>query len=84
MARDHPEPAALVSESTGRRVLRNPPGYSDTVDHQANFYNAVRTRKPVAENEIFGNNAAIGCHLANFSYFNKASRSGTERRDRKG
>ena len=49
----------------------NPPGYSDTVDHQANFYNAVRTRKPVVENEIFGNNAAIGCHLANFAYFNK-------------
>jgi len=20
---------------------------------------------------VFGNNAAIGCHLANFSYFNK-------------
>ena len=41
------------------------------MDHQANFYNAVRTRKPVVENEVFGNNAAIGCHLANFSYFNK-------------
>ena len=50
----------------------NPPGYSDTVDHQTNFYNAVRSRKPVAENEVFGNNAAIGCHLANFAYFNKA------------
>ena len=48
-----------------------PHGYSDTVDHQANFYNAVRTRKPVVENEVFGNNAAIGCHLANYSYFNK-------------
>jgi hypothetical protein len=23
------------------------------------------------ENEVFGNNAAIGCHLANYSYFNK-------------
>ena len=49
-----------------------PPGYSDTVDHQANFFNAVRTRKPVTENEVFGNNTAIGCHLANFSYFNKS------------
>ena len=48
-----------------------PAGYSDTVDHQANFYNAVRTRKPVVENEVFGNNTSIGCHLANFSYFNK-------------
>ena len=69
---DHPEPAALKSSVDAEgESYANPPGYSDTVDHQANFYNAVRTRKPVAENEIFGNHAAIGCHLANFSYFNK-------------
>ncbi len=70
---DHPEPAALKwnADAEGESYA-NPPGYSDTVDHQANFYNAVRTRKPVAENEVFGNNAAIGCHLANFSYFNKS------------
>ena len=70
---DHPEPAALKwgVDAEGESYA-NPPGYSDTVDHQANFYNAVRTRKPVAENEVFGNNAAIGCHLANFSYFNKS------------
>ena len=69
---DHPEPEALKwkVDETGESYA-NPPGYSDTVDHQANFYNAVRTRKPVVENEVFGNNAAIGCHLANFSYFNK-------------
>jgi predicted dehydrogenase len=69
---DHPEPAALkwkIDDQT--ESYANPPGYSDTVDHQANFYSAVRTRKPVAENEVFGNHAAIGCHLANFSYFNK-------------
>jgi len=70
--KDHPMPAALASkvDQTGESYV-TPPGYSDTVDNQANFYNAVRTRKPVAENEVFGNNAAIGCHLANFSYFNK-------------
>ena len=39
------------------------------MDHEANFFNAVRTRKPCVENEVFGNNAAIGCHLANYSYF---------------
>lgn len=49
-----------------------PPGYSDVSDHQANFFNAVRSRKPTVENEVFGNNAAIGCHLANYAYFNKA------------
>ena len=65
-------PAALANKVDFEgESYATPPGYSDTVDHQANFYNAVRTRKPVVENEIFGNNAAIGCHLANFSYFNK-------------
>jgi predicted dehydrogenase len=69
---EHPEPKALnwkVDEEVETYTV--PPGYSDTVDHQANFYNAVRTRKPVVENEVFGNNTSIGCHLANFSYFNK-------------
>jgi predicted dehydrogenase len=71
---EHPEPAALKwSVDAEGESYATPPGYSDTVDHQANFYNAVRTRKPVVENEIFGNNAAIGCHLANFSYFNKTA-----------
>jgi len=32
----------------------------------------VRTRKPAVENEVFGNHAAIGCHLANYAYFNKS------------
>jgi predicted dehydrogenase len=48
-----------------------PPDYSDVSDHIANFFNSVRTRKPPVENEIFGNNAALGCHLSNYSYFNK-------------
>ena len=69
---EHPEPAALASKLDFEgESYTTPPGYSDTVDHQANFYNAVRTRKPVVENEVFGNHTAIGCHLANFSYFNK-------------
>jgi predicted dehydrogenase len=69
---EHPEPKALnwkVDEEVETYTV--PHGYSDTVDHQANFYNAVRTRKPVVENEVFGNNTSIGCHLANFAYFNK-------------
>jgi len=31
----------------------------------------VRTRKPVAEDAVFGNHAAIACHMANSSYFQK-------------
>ena len=53
-------------------TFSTPPDYDAVPDHQANFFNAVRTRKPVVENEVFGNNAAIGCHMANFAYFNKA------------
>jgi predicted dehydrogenase len=49
-----------------------PAGYSDMVDHLANFFQAVRTRRPVAENETFGNIVAVtGCHLSNYSYFYK-------------
>lgn len=49
-----------------------PRGYDDTADHIANFFHAVETREPVVENEVFGNNAAIGCHMANYSYFHRA------------
>jgi predicted dehydrogenase len=69
---EHPLPAPFVSKVTEEvETFVPPPGYSDVVDHQANFFNAVRTRKPCVENEVFGNNAAIGCHLANYAYFNK-------------
>jgi predicted dehydrogenase len=70
---EHPQPAPLdfnVDEES--EMFVTPAGYNDIADHQANFFNAVRTRKPVVENEVFGNHAAIGCHLANYSYFNKA------------
>jgi hypothetical protein len=46
-----------------------PHGYDDTATHIANFFSAMVTRKNVVEDEVFGNNAAIGCHLANYSYF---------------
>jgi predicted dehydrogenase len=70
--KDHPLPAVFASKLTDQvETYAPPPGYNDTADHEANFFNAVRTRKPCVENEVFGNNAAIGCHLANHSYFNK-------------
>lgn len=67
---EHPLPDPLqfkVTEDT--EVFGVPAGYSDLSDHEANFFNAVRTRKKTVENEEFGNNAAIGCHLANYAYF---------------
>ena len=48
-----------------------PQGYNDTADHIANFFHAVVTREHVVEDEVFGNNAAIACHMANHSYFHR-------------
>jgi predicted dehydrogenase len=70
---EHPPSAPLtINVDEESEVYALPHGYSDIADHQANFFHAVRTRKPTVENEVFGNNAAIGCHLSNFAYFNKA------------
>ena len=50
-----------------------PPGYDITRDHLWNFFEAVRTRKPVVEDATFGNNTSIACHMANASYFKKTA-----------
>jgi hypothetical protein len=39
--------------------------------HLWNFFQAVKSRKPVAEDAVFGNHAAIACHMANESFFQK-------------
>ena len=48
-----------------------PPGYSDHLDHHRNFISAVRTRKPVIEDAVFGFRAAGPALLSNVSYFEK-------------
>lgn len=55
--------------STREEVYVAPPGYSDTVDHLANFLDAVRTRKPVVEDAVFGFRAAGPALVTNLSYF---------------
>ena len=70
---EHPATPALQSKiDVQTEVFQSPDGYNDTVDHAANFFNSVKTRKSPVENEEFGNNAAIACHMANASYFNKS------------
>ena len=72
-AKEHPETAPLAgSVDQQAESYATPPHYSDTVDHLANFFDSVRTRKQPVENGVFGNNAAIACHLANYSYFNNS------------
>ena len=47
--------------------------WDDERPHLWNFFQAVRTRKPVVEDAIFGHNAALACHMANESYFRKSA-----------
>ena len=70
--KEHPqlEPGKYAVDEE-QEVYMPPRGYNDTADHQANFFQSVRTRKPVVENEVFGSHTAIGCHMSNYSYFNK-------------
>jgi predicted dehydrogenase len=48
------------------------PGYDDVKPHLWNFFDAVRTRKPLVEDAVFGHNAALACHMANESYFKRS------------
>ncbi|MGA2726415.1 MAG: Gfo/Idh/MocA family oxidoreductase [Terracidiphilus sp.] len=66
---EHPDQRAKLAEV---ETYSAPHGYDDTADHIANFFRAVETREHVVEDEIFGNNAAIACHMANHSYFHHA------------
>ncbi|MEO5896024.1 MAG: Gfo/Idh/MocA family oxidoreductase [Vicinamibacterales bacterium] len=50
-------------------VYSAPAGYSDTYDHLRNFFDAVRSRKPVVEDAVFGYRAAGPAILTNHSYF---------------
>jgi len=47
--------------------------YDEIKPHLYKFFEAVRTRKPVAEDAVFGNHAALACHMANESYFRKSA-----------
>ena len=46
--------------------------YDDLRPHLWNFFQAVRSRKPVLQDAVFGHHAALGCHMANESYFRKS------------
>jgi len=43
--------------------------WDDVRPHLNVFFESVRSRKPVTEDAVFGNHAAIACHMANESYF---------------
>lgn len=52
-------------------VFTPPTGYSDHLDHFTNFFDAIRTGKPVVEDAVFGFRAAAPALACNESYFKK-------------
>ena len=65
----HPKPPAPLPPG---ETYSAPQDYDDTAEHIAAFFRAVETREHVVEDEVFGNNCAIACHMANYSYFHKS------------
>ena len=65
-AQYEPEPG---HEFVGEAVTYTGPSYDDLAPHMWNFMLAVRTRKPVVQDAVFGHHAAAACHMANQSYF---------------
>lgn len=53
-------------------ITLNAPDFDDTRVHLWNFFDAVRSRKPVVEDVVFGHHAALACHMANEAYFRKS------------
>ena len=48
------------------------PDFDDTRVHLWNFFGAVRTRRPVVEDVVFGHHAAQACNMANEAYFRRS------------
>jgi predicted dehydrogenase len=63
--------ARVAREATTETLTFRGHDYDDITPHLANYFNAVRTRKPVVEDVVFGHHAALACHMANESYFRK-------------
>jgi len=61
----------LGQEPMPESITYKGPDYDDMHPHLWTFFQAVRTRKPVVEDAVFGHHAALACHMANESYFRK-------------
>ena len=63
----------LGHESMPETLAFRGPDYDDIKPHLWTFFEAVRSRKPVVEDAVFGHHAALACHMANESYFRKTA-----------
>jgi predicted dehydrogenase len=70
----HAENDARVAREGLSEIITYQHGhFDDLTPHLSTYFDAVRTRKPVVEDVVFGHNAALACHMANESYFRKAA-----------
>ena len=61
--------AAPATSQSSDEIYSAPPGYSDSLDHFRNFFNAVRSGNRVVEDATFGVRAAGPALLTNQSYY---------------
>jgi len=59
-------------ETASQSVSYRGPSYDDLRPHLWGFFQAVRSRRPVYQDAVFGNHAAIACHMSNESYYRKS------------
>ena len=63
----------LAREQVVESTVYKGANYNDVKPHLWNFFRSVKTRQPVMEDAVFGHHAALACHMANASYFNKSA-----------
>jgi predicted dehydrogenase len=68
---EHARP--IGQEPMPESIVYKGPDYDDVKPHLWNFFQSVRSRKPVTEDALFGHHAALACHMANESYFRQAA-----------
>ena len=69
----HEQNDPKIGQSPMRETMTfSGPDFDDLKPHLWTFFEAVRTRRPVTEDAVFGHHAALACHMANESYFRKA------------
>ena len=64
-------PTVHTGQMSAEEKFVPPKGYNDAFDHHRNFIAAVRSRKPVVEDAVFGFRAAGPALLSNISYFDR-------------
>jgi predicted dehydrogenase len=60
-------------EPAPESVLYKSVSFDEVKPHLWNFFQSVKSRKPVTEDAVFGHHAALACHMANESYFRQTA-----------